>query len=74
MRTETLTYLKEHANHLELNEPLMITQNGKAKYVVQSVEDYDYQKESLALLKLLILAEHSAKSGLVSLDQAFDGE
>lgn len=72
MPTETLTYLKENANRLELNEPLFITQNGKTKYVIQSVEDYQYQKESLALLKLLNLAEHSAKTNLVDLDEAFD--
>ena len=71
MKTETLTYLKEHANHLNLEEPLLITQNGKAKYVVQSAEDYEFQQESLALLKLLSLASHAAEKGTTSLEDAF---
>ncbi|WP_196140659.1 type II toxin-antitoxin system Phd/YefM family antitoxin [Aliikangiella sp. G2MR2-5] len=74
MRTETLTYLKENANRLEVNEPLVITQNGKAKYVVQDVDDYEFQQESLALLKLLTLAEHSAQKETLSLDEVFGEE
>ncbi len=71
MRTETLTYLKENANRLDVNEPLVITQNGKAKYVVQNVEDFDFQQESLALLKLLTLAERAGKDKPLSLDDVF---
>lgn len=71
MRTETLTYLKEHANNLELDSPLLVTQNGKARYVLQNADDYEFQQESLALLKLLNLSEHSAKSGTIGLDEAF---
>ncbi len=52
MRTETLSYVKEHANHLELDNPLLITQKGKARFVLQNVEDYEYLQESLSLLKL----------------------
>jgi len=72
MRTETLTYLKEHANSLELDSPLLVTQNGKARYVVQDVADYKYQQESLALLKLLTLSEQTTDRGILSLDDAFD--
>ena len=72
MQTETLTYLKEHANKLELDGPLLVTQNGKARYVVQDAADYQYQQESLALLKLLTLSEQAGKTGTISLDEAFD--
>lgn len=72
MRTETLSYLKEHANHLELDTPLLVTQKGKARFVVQNADDYEYQQESLALLKLLVLSERSAKNGLLTLGEAFD--
>lgn len=71
MRTETLTYLKENANNLELNSPLLVTQNGKARYVVQNVADYEFQQESLALLKLLTLSEQSLKRDSLSVDEAF---
>lgn len=44
MQTETITYLKQHANTLELREALLITKNGKPAFVVQSYQDYqDYQ-------------------------------
>lgn len=71
MRTETLSYIKEHANHLELDSPVLITQKGKARFVLQNADDYQYQQESLALLKLLVLSEKSAKTKTLSIDQAF---
>ena len=71
MQTETLSYLKEHANHLELDGPLLVTQNGKARFIVQNAEDYEYQQETLALLKLLILTDKSMEKESLSLEQAF---
>jgi len=71
MRTETLSYFKEHANHIVLDGPLVITQKGKARFVMQNAEDYQYQQESLALLKLLVLSEKQAKLNPQSLEQAF---
>jgi len=72
MQTETLSYLKEHANHLELDGPLLVTQKGKARFVIQNAEDYEYQQETLALLKLLVLSDKSMEKETLSLDQAFD--
>ena len=74
MNTQTVTYVKENANKLDLDEPLVVTQNGKAKYVVQSFEDYEYQQESLALLKLVNLAEQGAKGAPIDEDEAFSLE
>jgi PHD/YefM family antitoxin component YafN of YafNO toxin-antitoxin module len=71
MQTETVTYLKENANKLDLDEPLIVTQNGKAKYVVQRYEDYEYQKESVALLKLLVLSDQFKENQELSIDEAF---
>nr|WP_136250292.1 type II toxin-antitoxin system Phd/YefM family antitoxin [Ningiella ruwaisensis] len=61
MKTTTVTYLKENANNLGVEEPLMITKNGKPAYVIQSASDYNYQQDRLALLKLLMLSEKSGK-------------
>ena len=72
MHTETVTFLKENANKLELNEPLLVTQNGKAKYVIQSAEDYQYQQDTIALLKLINLSEKSLQKEQLSIDEAFD--
>ena len=71
MQTETLSYLKEHANHLELDGPLLVTQKGKARFVVQNAEDYEFQQETLALLKLLVLSEKSLEKVTLSLEHAF---
>ncbi|MCP3689823.1 MAG: type II toxin-antitoxin system Phd/YefM family antitoxin [Gammaproteobacteria bacterium] len=71
MRTETLTYLKENANNLELDSPLLVTQNGKARYVIQNAEDYEFQQESLALLKLLTISSQCSLEGTISLEDAF---
>ena len=72
MRTETITYLKENANSLELDNELLITKNGKAAFVIQSIEDYEHMQESLALLKLLKLSEKSLADSPLSIDQAFE--
>lgn len=71
MRTETLSYVKEHANHIELDSPLLITQKGKARFILQNVEDYEYQQESLALLKLLTFSNKMTQETPLTLDQAF---
>ena len=71
MQTETITYLKEHANTLELHEELLITKNGKPAFVVQSYDDYTFSQETLALLKILKLSEKSLQSAALSLEQAF---
>lgn len=72
MKTETITYLKENANSLELEEELLITKNGKPAFVVQSYADFEAQQDSLALLKLIKLSEKSLNSERLSIDEAFE--
>lgn len=72
MQAETITYLKEHANTLELHEELLITKNGKPAFVVQSYQDYQFQQDTLALLKMLKLSEKSLQVTELTLDQAFE--
>ena len=71
MRTETITYLKENANNLTLDNELVITKNGKAAFVIQSIEDYEELRETIALLKLLKLSEKSLESSPLTIDEAF---
>lgn len=53
----------------------MITKNGNPAYVVQSATDYQYQQETIALLKLLTLSEQSAGlKGHLSEQDAFSAE
>ena len=55
-----ISYLKAHTADIvrQLNEqkqPMIITQNGEAKLVVQDIESYELTEETLALLKILAL-------------------
>ncbi len=47
----------------ETGEPLLITQNGEAKIVVQDIHSYEQTQEALALLKLLALGEAEIERG-----------
>jgi len=56
----------------ETGEPLLITQNGEAKIVVQDIHSYEKTQEALALLKLLALGEAEVERGrIVSKRNAF---
>ena len=47
-------------------EPIVITQNGEAKAVVQDIESYEERLETLALLKILALGEKQIREGRTS--------
>lgn len=58
-----ISYLKAHTADIvrQLNEqkqPMIITQNGEAKLVVQDIESYELTEETLALLKILALGNN----------------
>jgi len=73
MKTQTVSYMKEHANHLELDNPILV--NGKPKYVIQDANDYEEQQQTIALLKLINLSERSARqNGLFDLDEVFEDD
>jgi len=44
-------------------QPLVITQNGEAKAVLQDVASYEQQQEALALLKVLALGSAQIEEG-----------
>jgi prevent-host-death family protein len=55
-----ISYLKAHAAEIvrklgEQHEPLVITQNGEAKVVIQGIESYEQTLETMALLKILAI-------------------
>jgi PHD/YefM family antitoxin component YafN of YafNO toxin-antitoxin module len=50
----------------------LITQNGEAAMVVQSVQEYEQTQETMAMLKMLAQSEKDIEDGnLVSVDDAF---
>lgn len=66
-----ISYLKANAAEvLEVLErdrkPLVITQNGEAKAVLQDVVSYEETQETIALLKILALGARQVEKGEVS--------
>lgn len=66
-----ISYLKANAaeviRHLaEQREPMVITQNGEAKMVIQDVASYEETQETMALLKILALGTRQIEEGRVA--------
>lgn len=69
-RIKPISYLKAKAADVirELGEgagPLVITQNGEAKAVLQDVASFEQTQETLALLKILALGSRQIEEGRV---------
>lgn len=69
-QVKPISYLKANAAevlaHLsEQREPLVITQNGEAKAVLQDVASFEQTQETLAMLKILALGNQDLESGRV---------
>ena len=65
-----ISYLKAHAAEIIRNMgdqggPLVITQNGEAKVVLQDIESYEQTQETMALLKILALGNRQIEAGNV---------
>ncbi len=65
-----ISYLKAHAAEVVRNlsaqaEPLIITQNGEAKAVMQDIKSYEQTQETMALLKMLALGTRQIEEGKV---------
>ena len=65
-----ISYLKAHAAEVirnlgEKREPLVITQNGEAKVVIQDIESYEQTQETIALLKILALGDRQVEEGKI---------
>jgi prevent-host-death family protein len=65
-----ISYLKAHAAEVVRNlsaqeGPLVITQNGEAKVVMQGIKSYEQTQETMALLKILALGQRQVDKGKV---------
>ena len=63
-----ISYLKAHAaeivrNLAEQQEPIVITQNGEAKVVIQDIDSYEKTQQTMALLKILALGIRQVEKG-----------
>lgn len=72
-----ISYVKAHAADIirdvaETRTPIVITQNGEAKAVLQDIASYEETQESLALLKILALSQRDVEAGRVEpVEQVF---
>ena len=67
-QVKPVSYLKAHAAEVlrhvqEVREPVIVTQNGEAKAVLQDIASYEEDRETLALLKILALGNDEVASG-----------
>ena len=67
-QVRSVSYLKANAAEVltqltEVREPMVITQNGEAKAVIQDVASYEETQETLALLKILALGRREFDEG-----------
>jgi prevent-host-death family protein len=67
-RIKPISYFKANAAEIieelgEVGEPMIITQNGEAKAVVQDIVSFEKKEETLALLKILALANRNIEGG-----------
>ena len=65
-----ISYLKSNAAEVirqldREQEPMIITQNGEAKAVIQDVKSYEQAQETMALLKILALGNRQIEEGKV---------
>lgn len=65
-----ISYLKANAAEVldelnQLRKPLIITQNGEAKAVLQDLASYEETQEAMALLKILALGNQQIAQGKV---------
>ncbi len=67
-RIKPISYVKAHAADIIRNigshqEPLIITQNGEAKAIIQDIESFDKERETIAMLKILALGNQQIEKG-----------
>ena len=65
-----ITYLKSRAADLlkqinETHRPVIITQNGEAKAVLQDPESYENMRNAIGILKMISLGEEDIRAGRV---------
>ena len=67
-QVKPISYLKANAAGVLLQltqqrEPIVITQNGEAKAVIQDIVSYEETQDTLALLKILAIGNQEIQQG-----------
>jgi prevent-host-death family protein len=69
-----VSYLKSHAADIlkqinETHRPVVITQNGEPRAVLQDPDSYDNMRKAIGLLKLISQGEEDIKKGRTKLQE-----
>lgn len=62
-RITTVSAFKKELASMNVEEPVVVTQNGEPLYVVQDPAQYEMQQEQMAFMKLMSFAEKDLKAG-----------
>ncbi len=67
-RIKPISFVKANASEVlrslaDSTEPVIITQNGEAKAVLQDIDSYEQTQETLALLTLIALGKREIAAG-----------
>lgn len=62
-RITTVSAFKKELSSMNVEEPVVVTQNGEPLYVVQDPAQYEMQQEQMAFMKLMSFAEKDIKAG-----------
>ena len=65
---QPITYLKSHAANLlqqvnDTHRPVIITQNGVARGILQDPQSFENMKNALSMLKLMVQGEADIRAG-----------
>ena len=65
-----ISFVKSHAAELlqdleQDGQPIVITRNGEARAVLQSIHEYEETQQTMALLKILALSRKDQERGRV---------
>lgn len=69
-QVKPISYLKANAAEVlqqlaDQRQPMVITQNGEAKAVIQDMASFEETQETLAMLKILALGNQAIEAGKV---------
>ncbi len=63
-----ISHIKSHASEIiseiaETGKPVVVTVNGEARVIIQDIKEYEKDRESMAMLKMLALGEKDMLEG-----------
>lgn len=63
MRVGTISYLKQNAATLNVEEPIVVNKSGNPVFLIESEVSTQLKDQGIVLLKLMNLAKRDVKSG-----------